>query len=110
MIDLTLDSFVTGFWTVVSTLANWLLNGALYVIKSALYYVFDGLLTIIYTIVNGLSFTSLTINAAANWASLPPQALYLLNQLAISQCISMIISAIVIRMTINLIPAEFTRL
>lgn len=110
MIDLTLDSFVTGFWTIVSTFASWMLNGSLYVIKAALYYVFDGLLTIIYTIVNGLNFTSLAINTASNWANLPPQAIYLLNQLAVSQCIAMIISAIVIRMTLNLIPSEFTRL
>lgn len=105
-----MDAFITGFWTTLKSVGSWALDGCMFILKSAAYFIFDGLLTIIYSIVGALDLSSLVVNAAANWAALPSQAIYLVNALAIPQCISMMIYAIIIRMVVNLIPAAFTRI
>jgi len=104
-----MDAAINALFTFFQTLFKWALDGVLYVLKAALYFVFDGLLTIVTTIFGAIDVSTLMVNSAANWAQLPPQAIYLMSACGIPQCLSMMASAITIRMIINLIPAEFTR-
>ncbi len=88
---------------------KWCLDGVLFVLKSALYYAFDGLLTAIQTIFTAIDVGSFAVSYAAKWSDLPPQLIYFIDAIGIPQCVVMLAGAMSIRMLINLIPAEFTR-
>lgn len=91
-------------------ISKYILDGFLYVIKASLYFVFDGLLTVMQTAITAIDFSSLALSTALNWSGLPEQTIYLLNQWGIPQCLTIIAAAITIRMLLNLIPAAFTRI
>lgn len=105
-----IKSFLSVFWEIVYMVFEWALDGCLFVIKSALFFIFDGILSIIEALFSSIDFGVLTSSTLCNWAGLPPQMIYLLNACGIPQCISILVAAIGIRMLINLIPAEFTRI
>ncbi len=89
---------------------SWLMDGFLYTIKAALYFIFDGLLTVVETLFSAINIPSTLLTAAGSWGLLPTQAVYCINAVGIPQGLAIIVSAIVIRMGINLIPAAFTRI
>jgi hypothetical protein len=60
--------------------------------------------------VSALDLSALAFNTFSEWTNLPTQAIYIINQLALPQCVSIILGAIAIRMALNLIPSVFTRL
>lgn len=93
----------------LQSIFKWLLDGVLFVLKSVLFFIFDGVLTAIQAIFTAIDVGSFAVNYAAHWSSLPPQMLYFVNAIGIPQCVVMLASAMGIRMLINLIPAEFTR-
>ena len=73
------------------------------------YLIFDGFCFVITTFISSLDLSALAFTSFAEWSNLPTQAIYLINQLALPQCASLIAGAILIRMLINLIPAVATR-
>lgn len=104
-----IKNFFDAFWTTLQALFSWMLDGGLLVIKAALYAPFDGFLTIISAFIHAIDFSSIMIVTVIDWASLPPQLIYLINAVGFPQGISIILAALVIRLTLNLIPSVFTR-
>ena len=102
-------NWLQSFWDFVLDALTWVLDGALYVIKAALYFGFDGLLTSIVAIVGALDVGSLTVSLLGLWAGLPSQLLYVVNATGLPTGLTMIFYAIVIRKLLDLIPAAFTR-
>lgn len=102
--------FINAFWSGLQAVLSWLLDGALYVLKAALYFPFDGLLTCISSFVSALDLSGILFTSATTWGALPPQLLYVLNQIALPQCLSLMLYAYIIRLTLNLIPAALTRI
>lgn len=102
--------FVGKFFDLLLTAFKWILDGALYVLKAGLFFVFDGLLTAVVAIVGALDIGTLITNVAGLWSGLPPQLLYVINATGIPTGMSMLAYAIVIRLILNLIPAAFTRI
>jgi len=88
---------------------SWILDGAIEVLKAVPYYIMDGILTCIETMFSLIDFASSSFTIAAQWANLPTQMIYIINAIGVPQGITMLLAAIGVRMAINLIPAEFTR-
>jgi hypothetical protein len=104
------SSWLNSLIDFLKSLAKYLLDGFIVVIKGTLYFIFDGLLTVIQLAITSIDIASLGISTALNWAGLPTQTIYLINKWGIPQAMIIVSGAIGIRMLINLIPAEFTRL
>lgn len=101
--------WLVSFWEHITTALKWVLDGALYVLKAAFFFFWDGLLTAIYAIVGALDVGSLVVSVGGLWVGLPPQLLYLINAVGIPTGLTMIFYAIVIRKLLDLIPAALTR-
>lgn len=89
--DLFVDIFKAG-WDMLTDLFCW---------------AFESILRLVVTIVGGVDFSGLVSQAGA-WAALPPEVTATLSAVGISQAMGIIISACMIRITLQLIP--FTRL
>ena len=96
-------------WNKIWSFGSWLLDGAIEVLKAVPYMIMDGILTCIEGIFNTFDFSTTIASAAGEWAHLPTQMIYIINAIGIPQGITMLVAAIGLRMLINLIPAEFTR-
>lgn len=88
---------------------KWILDGLMFLLALVVYMIFDALLTCVEKFFELLDLGVMTGSAACQWANLPPQMIYCLNQIGIPQALTMLIGAVMVRITINLIPAEFTR-
>lgn len=98
-----------GVFDFLYTLGKWVLDGLLFVLGKALFFIFDALLYCVERFFQVLDFGTFLSTSAAQWANLPPQLIYCINQIGIPEAITMLTGAVLIRITINLIPAEFTR-
>lgn len=105
----SLTSFLNIFVTIIKNVATWILNGIAQVLIEVLYLAFDAVLTIVNTVIQGLDFTGLALNYSAYWGLLPPQLIWMINEIGLSAGMSMLGTAYIIRLTLNLIPSEFTR-
>ena len=104
-----LINFANSFLSVLTTAFTWLLDGAILVIQSAFYFIYDGLLTTITAFVNSLDLSTLAFNSLTTWGLMPDQLLYVINQIGLPQGLTMVFYAYVIRLSLNLIPAALTR-
>lgn len=109
MINKIID-FCSNFWEMLTDFFNWILDGILYLLSELLYLFLDVFFSIIEAIITAIDFAQVTaLSSFGDWNVLPDQILYLLYQLNIAQCLTMLAAACLIRLTINLIPAAFTR-
>lgn len=105
----TFLTFVGNFFSSLWGFFKLALSGFFTVISSFFYMILDGLLTVVHLFVSSLDLSALAFTQYAEWANLPPQAIYLVNQLALPQCTSLIAGAMTARLLLNLIPAAVTR-
>ncbi len=105
-----LKDFVSKFFTYLYDGLLWLVDGISTVIQYAVYYIYDGLLTVFYTFVSLLDLSAVAFNIAAEYSSMPAQLIWFVNELNIPQAFAYVSSAIIIRMLLNLIPASVTRI
>ena len=116
-----LKDFINGFWETVLTfftwladtlltLFIWLLNGFIEVFGWLFFTVFDGILVVVHGIFASLDLSALAFNTAASWSSMPPQLIWFINEIALPQCLTMVVGAVGIRMLLNLLPAAVTRI
>ncbi len=104
-----LVEFFEGFWGIVEDAFIWVLNGILWIISELLYLIFDGLLLIVEGFFTLLDLSSVGFASAADWSGLPDQLIWIITQINLPQGFSIAISAIGLRVLINLIPAAITR-
>ena len=103
-------AFINGFFTTIQTLLGWVLDGLMFVLKTFLYFPFDGVLTEIEGIILALDFSSFASSTAVAWTGMPPQLIYVVNAIGIPQGLAILASAYILRITLNLIPAALTRI
>lgn len=102
--------FINSFFSTIWQFIKDALDALLYVFKAAIFFVFDGLLTVVQGILSSIDVSSVVISSAATWSAMPTQLLYIINALGIPQGLSILAAAYAIRMTLNLIPAALTRI
>lgn len=102
-------SFVNGFVSMMSDLLRWMGDGVVWAGKELLYLFFDGGLTIVEGVVSGLDLSSIAVSGALTWGVLPSQMIMMVNMCCIPQALAVIVSALGLRMALNLIPSWVTR-
>ena len=103
-------AFIDSFFSSLQGVGVWLLNGLLYVLKAAIYFPFDAILSVISAALTAVDVSSILVSASAAWAGMPSQLIWVINAIGIPQGLSILASAYLIRMALNLIPAAFTRI
>ncbi|MBU0484828.1 MAG: hypothetical protein KKB30_09980 [Proteobacteria bacterium] len=100
-----INSFFSAFWLILKLGVDVLFVTA----KAILYMFFDGFLFVVTNLISTLDLSALAFTEYAKWNDLPPQLIYLINQLALPQGAALIAGALVIRLILNIIPASLTR-
>ncbi len=109
MINKIID-FCSTFWDTLVSFFDWIYEGILYIQFEICYLFLDLFFSIIEVIISSIDFVQFTaLDSFGKWNVLPDQILYILYKLNIAQCLTMLASACIIRLTLNLIPAAFTR-
>lgn len=102
-------NFLSEFWDSFSSFMSWVLDGFVVVLKSVFYFIFDGLLTLLSSVISSLDVSYLLSSVTLSWAGLPDNLIYCINAVGFPACLALVSSAIIIRKTLDLIPAAFTR-
>ena len=101
---------LTALINFFTEILKWCLDGVLFILKTIIFSVVDGFLTVITTFFSLIDLSAVLSNIVLDWAGLPGAMIYVVNAVSIPQCLTIIAAAIGIRMLINLIPAAFTRI
>lgn len=102
-------NFINSFFSKLWHLVKLGLDAVFHAISLFLFMIFDGFCVVVTSFISALDLSALAFTQYAEWTNLPPQAIYIINQLALPQCASLIAGAILVRMILNLIPAALTR-
>jgi hypothetical protein len=116
-----LIEFFKGFWKLIKKFFWWLidsvfapfrwaLDGFFTVITSIFYLIFDGFLTAVAAVFKTFDLSSMLFSSVGSSLDLPPAAIWLVTQLGLPQCVTMVVVAFGIRMLLNLLPAAVTRI
>lgn len=108
--------FLAQVWNFLITVKNWIFEALTYFLSEFLYllvYVFDLILSGFYTavlgVISALDFSGFIASSALNFTGLPDALIYLIVQCGIPQGLTIISTALIMRLTLNLIPSVFTR-
>lgn len=100
---------LSSLWDAFKHLIIWFLDVVVGILKSIFYWFFDQLCTFVLWVINGIDLQNFSLSDFMNWAGLPPQLTYILNACGFSTCLTMVSSALLIRLLLNLIPSWATR-
>jgi hypothetical protein len=90
-------------------LLQYLLDGAVYVLKGVLWFFVKGFFDTISAFVNALSFSDTLFQWSAGWAGIPAQMVYILSAIGFPETVALIGAAIALRFSLNLIPGWISR-
>jgi hypothetical protein len=113
LVDLVSTFFTSCFsdlTTILLALVNWFFFGLVYVVAYPLVCLLDGCLSAVGLVISSIDLGSFVIDWAGTLSGLPGPMLYLMHACGFDTGLSMVSSAIVIRMLINLIPGALTRI
>ena len=96
--------FSNLFWSV-----KVILTPIAYLAGQLLGLLLDGLLTVVLGLLSALDLGTLVTHASTVWGVLDPNVAWMINATGISEGLTIIGAAFLILFTLNLIPAEFTR-
>jgi len=105
-----LKDFINGFFGYLMDGFFWLVEAIGQVISYLAYTIYDGLLTVLYTFASAVDFSAVMFNMSAQYAGLPDQLIWLINAVNIPQSVTYVVTGIMIRMILNLLPAAVTRI
>lgn len=109
LIDFT-QSIWDGFVYLFYACFYWVLSGVVLCVGYPFYYIFKGLLDVVYLLVSVLSFGTYLADLVTQLSGLPDALRYLLLQCGVPQGLTIVCTAIGLRMLINLIPSWATRI
>lgn len=72
-------------------------------------WIVDSLCYLVENFFRALDFHNSLFDSAGAFAGLPSQAIYVMNQCGVDNAITIVMSAILIRVMLNLIPGALTR-
>jgi hypothetical protein len=96
--------FANLFWSI-----KVLLSPLMYVAGQMIGLLIDGLLMVVLGIMSTLDLGILATHAAESWGALDSRVAWMINATGVAEGLSIIAVSMMIRFTVNLIPAEFTR-
>jgi hypothetical protein len=95
--------------THLGTLLSSLVQGLLWIVGQVLGLLLHGMMTVVMGVLSGLDLGSILTTSAAAWAGLDPSIAWFIDHSGISQGVTMLGTAYLVRFLLDLIPAEFTR-
>jgi len=101
--------FFANILTVLKTFGLWMLDLSLGVFKSVLYWIFDKLCDLVEWFVGLIDFKNELFDTTLAWGNIPSELIYVLNEVGLDNGFVIIGAALIIRLTLNLIPAALTR-
>lgn len=108
-----MGGFLQGVIDAIYAFGAWLLGlvgdafDALFtLLKNAVLWVFDGLLGVVVSAVSSVSFSIPSVSAY--WSQVPADVINILSLVGFADCMAVIASALLVRITLQLIP--FVRL
>lgn len=104
-----LIDFVSGFWELLRGLVTFLIDSVMTIILLILSTVFEGFLLIVTGIINALDFGDVVVSSVAAWGLLDSNTAWMVSAVGIPQGLTILGSAYLIRLTLNLIPSWITR-
>ena len=104
-----LFQWLADFWDIFKEAFIWIFDSLLGVVQFIAFTIIDGLLSVLETLISAVDFSSVAFNYAAHWSALPSQLIWLIDKAGLPQCLTLLGSAYLIRLTLNLIPSWATR-
>lgn len=101
--------FVNNFVTIIWNFGTWLFEIVISLIAFLIMLVLKLAFKIVILVLSGLDLPSYMLDYTQIWGLLPCQVVWIINACGLPQGLGMIGVALMVRFTINLIPAEFTR-
>lgn len=102
-------TWLNEFWNLIVDGFTWVLEAFQIVFKFIFFTIFDGILIIVEGFFSTLDLSAIAFSYAAEWSHLPSQSIWIINQIALPQALTLLAGAYLIRLTLNLIPAALTR-
>ena len=88
--------------------AKALLLSVLDMLKDLFFFIFDAILSLLVTLLSGLSFFIDAFDVSNYWQDLPSEVTNIMGLVGLGECMGLIITALIVRLSLQLIP--FTRL
>jgi len=104
-----IQRFVTGFVELLKQFGYWFLDFVYGMLESLFYFFFDKFCDLVEWFFLLIDFKNDLFQTSLAWSSMPDQMIYILNQVGFDNGLLIITSAILIRLTLNLIPTWATR-
>ena len=102
--------FCNSFVNMIYLFGKWFLEGAVEVGELCIYWLFDGFYTLVSSLLSTLNFGNLLVDLTAGFDILPSQVVYVIDQVGLGTALTMICSALVVRVCLNIIPSIITRI
>ncbi len=105
----TVVNWLTNFFSWIEQAFLWVLDGLVVILQFVVFTILDGLFLVVESIIAVIDLSAVAFNYAAAWSHLPAQLIWLMNALGLPQCFTILGSAYLVRLGLNLIPSVFTR-
>lgn len=109
-----IKNFFLAFWESLKALLGefvvWILTPIYNVLKSFFLWLWDLILTFVSWILNALPFDEDLFDISFIWDAIPDTLLWMLNELEFDKGFLILVTAIGIRLLLNLIPTWATRI
>lgn len=105
-----IEEIMDWVYETILAIVYWFLNPLYEIGKSVLQWVFDKLCDLVEYLVSLIDFKNELFEDALSWTSLPSEMIYILNQVGMDDCLLILVSALGIRLALNIIPASLTRI
>jgi len=106
--NLFLD-FIDGFVELLKEFGLWLIYFFEPVLEGFLYFIVDQFCSLIEWFIQLIDFKNDLFTASLSWSSMPDSMIWILNEIGFDNGLLIITSAIIIRLTLNLLPSWATR-
>ncbi len=88
---------------------KWVLDALIYILIAIPYLILQGILTSLLLIIQGIDFSAVVFEYVAGMSHIPPLGIYIMVSIGLPQFLTILSSAYLIRITLNLIPSAVTR-
>ena len=105
----SVSRFIVNFYNTMRNFLIGLMDYLTQLFHSLWQWVVDQIFTFAAFCINLVTFDASLFDTTLSWGGVPDQAIYVLNQCGIGHCLAMLVAAIGIRVTLNLIPSWATR-
>lgn len=105
-----LMSFLGALGKKIQSIFYWFTDKLHDVLVGAWNFIVDACCYLVEMFIRAIDFKVDIFNATWSFAHLPDQLIYLLNQCGVNNMIMCIVTAVIIRVTLNIIPGALTRI